>query len=249
VGIGVESIGRHFIEYCYGADPLTVNYRGGAYDWANITIDGDNSFLFNAVINYYYSDSDIGYDGEGCYNNKITVFDGESSEEVWVKITEDNGTELYPNVDGTLHGSAAGSAGSAGVWMIDPDVDCTVEDFGTVLLIMRNYCTCDSIYACLALEQMSLYVMTGENTEMSQSHKIEQMASCWEPYYVNGQQYIYFYYDLAENGLSGNINGFSFEPGGFLDGRRDFDIVSVGLYSDVEVAETIAKEYILGLGQ
>ena len=247
VGIGVESIGRHFIEYCYGADPLTVNYRGGDYDWWNITIDGDNSFLFNAVINYYYSDSGIGYDGEGCYNNKITVSDGESSEEVWVKITEDDGTDLYPNTDGSMHLMASGRDGNSGVWMLDESSNCTVEGNGVVVLIVKNLCTCDNMYDCYAMETVNMYALTGENVTPSNSCRIRELDICWEPYYVNGESYLYFFCDLSDAGFSGRINGFSFESPWLVEGRCEFDIVEVAFTDTCDAAETYAESYINSL--
>ena len=65
-----------------------------------------------------------------------------------------------------------------------------------------------------------------------------------EPYYVNGESYLYFFCDLSDIGFSGRINGFSFEFPGLREGRREFDIVEVAFTDTSDAAETYAESYI-----
>lgn len=249
VGTSVEIIGDHFIEYCYGSDPLTVNYRGSASAWANIVVSSDNSFLHTATKNYNYTDGDsfFAYDGAGAYGTGITVSNGSETSDVSVKVTEDKTTVIIPNNDKSLHMSSNGNVVKSGVWMLDGEADYTVESHSTLLLITKNFCTCGDLSECFAFEEIDLYALTGDKTTPDNGCKIRYIDICWEPYYVNGEAYLYFYCDLSEYGYEGRINGFSFDVLDLKEGNREIDLVKVGLFGDEESAMTYAEEYINGL--
>lgn len=238
VGSGVESIGRHFVEYCYGAETLAVNYRGSEEDWQSIDIDEDNSYLSNSKITFNYTGKNgAGFDGNGDYSFNVDYNGGSVS----ATVKENGFTEININQYGLITVTTTESKARVDVTLPSGH---TVEDTPAVLLMVKNFCTCSNISECYALETVNIYAMTGDNTVISDKCKIRELDMCWDPTYINGEGYLYFFCDMSDYGFEGAINGLSFEFVGLDNGKQEFQLLKIGLFESTDDAEAYAEDWL-----
>ena len=162
------------------------------------------------------------------------------------------GGKVSINDDFTVHGlTEAGNLVDVS-FRVKNEVSYAVEDFPVVLLLTKNFCTCEDPTDCYAMETVSLRVMNGEIIAADDRHKMGVMEICWNPILVEdgdkAGEYLYFFYDVSGSSIeeTGRINGARFDFEGIKQeaGRNGFDIELVAYFRTVEEAEAYVYEYL-----
>ena len=143
--------------------------------------------------------------------------------------------------------SAAGYSASYGV---KKEVSYDAKDFPVVLVLTRDFCTCEDPADCYALESVNSYVCNGAITGPDDNHKVTELSMCDSPLVKDGRNYLYFYIDFEQDAgfdYEGRINSIRFDFTGILfdqPGRNAFDIVFIAYFRTVEEAEQYVLDYL-----
>ena len=165
----------------------------------------------------------------------------------------DNGTGVSITNDHTVLYIGSNSTADCGKWLVDSDVSFAIEDFPVVMCITKNLCAC---YAddgkCYAFEQGFAYLMTGDSFTAANDNKLSCFEICANAYSIDGNNYLYFWYDTSWNGdqFRGRINGtqFNFRIDTETPGANTFEVVLQAFFRNEEEAAAFAVEYFKALG-
>ena len=140
-----------------------------------------------------------------------------------------------------------------GKWLVDSDVSFAIEDFPVVMCITKNLCACASGDGkCYAFEQGSAYLMTGDSFTAANDNKLSSFEICANAYSIDGDNYLYFWYDTSWNGdqFQGRINGthFTFNVDNETVGANQYEVVLQAFFKTEEDAEAFAVEYFKSIG-
>ena len=135
-------------------------------------------------------------------------------------------------------------------YSVKKEVSYDAKDFPVVLLLTRDFCTCEDPADCYALESVNSYVCNGAITGADDNHKINELSMCDSPIVKDGRSYLYFYANFEEDAgfdYEGRINSIRFDFNGILidePGRNAFDIVFIAYFRTVEEAEQYVYDYL-----
>ncbi|MBQ8408547.1 MAG: hypothetical protein IJY39_06735, partial [Clostridia bacterium] len=130
------------------------------------------------------------------------------------------------------------------------DVSYDGKDFPVMLVLTRDYCTCEDPADCYALESVNTYICNGEITGADEQHKISELNMCDSVIVKDGRNYLYFYADLENDAgfdYEGRINQVRIDFNGVMfdtAGRNAFDIVFIAYFRNVEEAEQYVYDYL-----
>ena len=159
--------------------------------------------------------------------------------------------EVLENFNVKVTGISAIS--DVGYWKVDSSVSYDIVDFPVVLCITKNLCSCgmeDGV--CNAFESANVYVCTGENVTPNPSCQAKGIDIGYDAYDINGDNYLYFFYDTSLDGdkFNGRINGTRFEF--IIDtntpGANEFEVVLQAFFRTTDEAEAYAEEHLKSLG-
>ena len=165
----------------------------------------------------------------------------------------DNGTDVSITDDHTVLCIGSNSTADCGKWLVDSDVSFAIEDFPVVMCITKNLCACASGDGkCYAFEQGSAYLMTGDSFTAANDNKLSSFEICANAYSIDGDNYLYFWYDTSWNGdqFQGRINGthFTFNVDNETVGANQYEVVLQAFFKTEEDAEAFAVEYFKSIG-
>lgn len=133
-------------------------------------------------------------------------------------------------------------------------VSYDIDDFPLVLVLTRNYCSCeeeDGEVFCYACEDVRMYIMTGSITSADDDHKA-RLEVCYEPIVDDeGNSYLYFFVDMSAEDApwdaEGRIHGVSTDFYGMYyqqPGRNTLDVCFTAFFRNLEEAEAYVYDYI-----
>ena len=135
------------------------------------------------------------------------------------------------------------------------NVSYSIDDFPVMLVLAKNYCTCDvdEGEACWAVESVNMYPLTGEFIGADNQHKVNELNMNEEVALVGDDSYLYFYYDISKANwdAEGRINGVRIDFTGIdinTPGRNAFDVCYAAFFASEEDAIAFTEKYLTDLG-
>ena len=152
----------------------------------------------------------------------------------------------------TITVTANGGTADFGTWRVDNEKSYDVADFPVIMCMTKDFCTCmgDSPADCFAIEEMSAYILVGDDIAPAPGNKHSSLDMCYEATVVDDSNYLYFYYDFSDDEASGRFNGVRFDAVGVdlvNEGFDTFEMVWVAMFRSVEEAEEYAATYLEAL--
>jgi hypothetical protein len=139
-------------------------------------------------------------------------------------------------------------------------VSYDIKDFPYVMVLMKNFCTCDDPTDCYAMETVNMYLMCGDVLAANDKVRIRELDMCWEPLVVeedttvNGVEieagnYLYFFTNCLDASFNpeGRINAVNVNMGGLKvaeDGRNYADMVFTGFFRTEEEGIAYVYDYL-----
>ena len=133
------------------------------------------------------------------------------------------------------------------------DVSYDIDDFPVMIVLSKNYCACEDVAACIAIESVNMYAMTGDIIGADADHKMSELEMSEEPMYVGDDSYLYFFCDLndANWDAEGRINGARIDFTGVrtdIPGRNSFEVCYVAFFRTEDEAIAYTENYLTELG-
>ena len=169
-----------------------------------------------------------------------------------IVVNDDNSINVLANTDNMANAK----------YIVDNEVSYDTKDFPYVLLITRNFCTCNYTDSdmdgvpeeyCTCTESVNMLALAGNLVQESSSYAAKSAPlSYWEPTYVGDDFYHYFVFDWSSiAGLEGRINGLRVDVAGMKGSdaeRNNFDIVALAFFRTEAEANAYFEAYIEELG-
>lgn len=140
------------------------------------------------------------------------------------------------------------------IFRVKSEVSYDIDDFPVMLVLTKNYCNCDDMNSCYAVETIVSHIMSGESIGAGADNKTPELEVCWEPLIVNegdlAGQYLYFYYDTTEDLVfeaTGRINSvyLDFSSLKYQEaGRNVATVAFVAFFRNVDEAEAYVMNYL-----
>ena len=140
------------------------------------------------------------------------------------------------------------------IFSIKSEVSYDIDDFPVMLVLTKNYCTCDDPESCFAVESVVSHLMTGESIGAGADNKTPELDVCWEPLVVSegekAGQYLYFYYDTTDDLVfeaTGRINSvyLDFSSLKYQEAGRNVATVDfIAFFRNVDEADAFVLSYL-----
>ena len=169
------------------------------------------------------------------------------------------GTIFSINDDYTIRMSAAISSIDCGL-SVKNDVSYDIKDFPYVMVLMKNFCTCDDPTECYAVETVNMYLMCGDVLSANDKVRILEFDVCREPLVVkedttvNGVEieagnYLYFFTNCLDASFNpeGRINAVNVGMSGLKvaeEGRNYADMVFTGFFRTEKEGIAYVYDYL-----
>lgn len=132
-------------------------------------------------------------------------------------------------------------------------VSYDIDDFSTAIILVKNFCTCSDEAECWAVESIDMYLMTGEIISADGNHKVKELPMSEEVIVINGERYLYFYYDMDNCSwdAEGRINGARFDFNQIdvaTPGKNAFDVIYSAFFRSEDEAISYTEDYLKNLG-
>jgi len=145
----------------------------------------------------------------------------------------------------------ASSANVSVVYKPKNEVSYSIDDFPVVMMLVRNLCSCgEEDGTCIALEEVTMYLATGEYNSPDGEH-CAMLDACYDPIVIDGNSYLYFYMDMSDDfapwDAEGRVNTIRMDFHNIdytTPGLNQFDVCFVGVFRDMEDAEGFVYDYI-----
>ena len=154
--------------------------------------------------------------------------------------------------DFTMH-VEADSGWTSFIVDVKNDVSYDIDDFPVMMMLTKDFCTCDDPEDCYANEYISGYLMTGKEYAAG-NNKISTLDICWDPIIVDegdkAGNYLYFTFDSSDDLIftaEGRINSVRIDVNGLKYqevGRNSIDVVFVAFFRTAEEAEAYVMSYL-----
>ena len=184
-----------------------------------------------------------------------------NSDSKALPITVQGATLAVNPEDFTIRMSALGSKSSIDCGLaVKSSVSYKIEDFPYVMVLLKNFCTCDDPTDCYAMETVNMYLMCGDVLAANDKVRIRELDMCWEPLVVeedttvNGVEleagnYLYFFTNCLEASFepTGRINGCNINMGGLKvaeDNRNYADMLFTAFFRSEEEAVNYVYDYL-----
>ena len=234
-----------------GTISATVTSFGTSADDAATPVGTDSKDPENFKIEYAEIITDLSTVPAGQPAILMTGNRAESHLKGTPKSTSGARIEITSDYD--VHVTATKSVTDAGIWKVDNDVSYDIKDFPVAVCVTKNLCTCGMDGECMAFEEGSVYIMSGEYVKPSPKQNIKNIEMCYDPYIIGDDTYLYFYVDMSieREGIEGRIHGARFD---FSDidlatpGANGFDVDMIAFFRTVEEAEEYLEAYFTSLG-
>ena len=165
-----------------------------------------------------------------------------------------DGDTYYIEDDFCVRAVTTNNAMAVVTFSTDKEASYDIDDFPVMMVLTKNYCTCDDPENCYAIETMYAYVMAGDKIAPGKDCKTPEFDICWSPIVVeDGEKagsYLYFTYDLSDERvieLSGRIRGmqlFFTEVAYTEAGRNGVSVAMVAFFRSIADVEPFVYNYL-----